>query len=544
MSRVPLNVFCVPAPGPFRAGSVVPLAGLLAVLLALAGCGDGATPQAPRPHVLLISIDTLRADHVGSYGYRLPTTPAIDALAARGTRFADMTVTTPKTWPAVASLLTGTVPRTHGVRLQNRVLPAEGDAALPVIAELLRAEGYRTAGIVTNYNLLANFGYGRGFDHYVEAWEEAWDEMHKGKPLPDDPLERLKQLFGSAKMRALFQRTDAKLVTDRALDWLEQDPTGEQPFFLWLHYMDPHGPYDPPPSHATLFEGEYPVEEVPYAELKGPHLTYEKGADGKSAPVTDLGFYKARYDREIRSLDDQLARLFDALEQRGLADDTLVVLTADHGEALGSHDYYFEHGLQPYEECARVPFIVAWPQVLPTGQVVEQPVSLLDVAPTLLELAGVAPPESMEGVSLAPFVRGEPDARAPEQVFMESGDDRFTDREMQVSVRQGQWKLVFVPDPEDQQRLAGQPVELYDLSQDPSEQHEVSADNPRVVQKLLADVQRWKREHPVGGGLSEEDFLEGLDDRSRAFLQAMGYIDLPGDGSPVPPGDPDGANDG
>jgi arylsulfatase A-like enzyme len=493
---------------------------LVTVLGVTVGCSDDApTSPAPRPNVLLISLDTLRADHVGSYGYRLATTPALDALAAKGVRFADVTVPTPKTWPAVATLLTGASPRTTGVRLQNRQLRDD----LPVLAEVFAAAGYRTAGIVTNFNLLARFGFGRGFETYVEAWDEAWGNLHPGQPLPEDPKEKLGMLFSLGGMDALFQATDAKLVTDRALEWLQPEGGSEQPFFLWLHYMDPHGPYDPPPAYSKLFDGQYPEELVPVDELRSPHLHTPKGS---RTPVNDLGFYKARYDREIRSMDDQLARLFQHLEQTGLAPNTLVVVTADHGEALGTHGYYFEHGLQPYQECASVPLIVSRTGTLPAGLTVEAPVGLIDLPPTVLELAGLPIPETFEGQSLATLARGDRGATAPANVFMESGDDRFVERPMQLSVRQGPWKLVLVSDAASRKQLTGSTLELYDLASDPDELLNRAADPERaaIVGKLLHELRTWDAAHPVGEQMSQEEFEDGLDPNLRRALEEMGYL--------------------
>jgi len=526
-----------PGDGPERGGEAAAGAGGAGVAGDTAGAGGagvaGAPALPPRPNVLLITIDTLRADHLGCYGYRLPTSPAIDALAARGVRFADTTVSTPKTWPSIATLLTGTVPRTHGVRFQNRAIRAD----LPVLPERFAGEGYRTGGIVTNFNLQKLYGYGRGFDQYVEAWDEVWDVMHPGEPLPADPTERLKRLFGSERMRALFQATDARFVTERALAWLDAGASagagGSQPFFLWLHYMDPHGPYDPPRDYEHFFEGEYPVREEP-GILESPHRHTPPGAD---APVTDLGFYVRRYDQEIRSLDDQLARLLAWLDERGLQGRTLVVLTADHGEALGQHGYFLEHGLQPYQECAQVPLVLVWEGVLPAGRVVEQPVGLLDLSPTLLELASLPVPDSFEGRSLAGLARALPGARGPEHVFMESGDDRDDSRPMQLSVRQGPWKLTWVRAPEDRALLKGPATELYDVTNDPGEQHERSAAEPAKAARLMHELQLWNRAHPEPGGLSQEEYLKDLPPEQIEMLKALGYVQ--GDAAPASPEESD-----
>ncbi len=480
----------------------------------------GAGVERSKPNVLLISLDTLRADRLSSYGYRLPTTPAIDALAQRGVLFEDVTVPTPKTWPSVATMLTGANPRTTGVRLASRQM-RDG---LPTLAEVFSAAGYRTAGVVTNYNLLPEYGFGKGFGTYIEAWEDAWQLMQPGAALSRDPKQRLMQLFGAEDMRSLIQATDAKLVTDRGLAWLDESPA-EQPFFLWLHYMDPHGPYDPAPGYGKLFDGQYPVQELTPEALKSPHVHRLKG---QTDPVSDLGFYEARYDREIRSTDDQLGRLFAQLAQRGLAADTLIVVTADHGEALGDHDYYFEHGDQPYQECARVPLVMAHGQQLAAGLRVSEPVGLIDVPSTVLELVGLELPSTFEGQSLAGLARGEAGARAPAHVFMESGSDKDPNRLMQLSVRQGPWKLILVRSAEDQASLGQGPIELYDLSVDPDEQVNLATDpSPqvkKVVQKLLHELRVWKAKYPAGVGKSSAEFESELDPEMRNALIALGYI--------------------
>jgi arylsulfatase A-like enzyme len=473
-----------------------------------------AAERAQGPNVLLITLDTLRADHVGAYGYRLDTTPALDDLAGRGTRFDDVTVPTPKTWPSIASLLTGASPRTTTVRLQNRRIKP----GLPVLAELFDGAGYRTGAVVTNFNLLEGYGYGRGFQTYQEAWDQAWGQAEPDSPLPGDAHARLEALFGSPRMRAILQATDAQLVTDRALAWLPQT-VGEQPFFLWLHYMDPHGPYDPPQRYAELFAGEYDEQQVTVEQLNTPHLHRQPGTD---EPVTDMGFYRAQYDREIRSMDDQLGRLFAELDARGLASDTLVVVTADHGEALGDHGYYLEHGLQAYQECARVPLIVAHRGSLPTRSVISEPVGLLDVAPTVLELAGLPVPTSFEGHSLAPLLRGESGATAPDFVFMESGNSNG-DRPLQLTVRSGRWKLILVPSKEDQAFMGGVARELYDVWADPDEQHNVAADHPQELDRLSTELHRWARQHPEPGKALSREAVKGMSPEQIAFLRALGY---------------------
>lgn len=349
---------------PWRLLAVAVVASVAASLPLLSACERTAeTSPRPRPNLLLITIDTLRADHVGAYGYRLDTTPTIDALAKRGARFADVTVPWPKTWPALAAMVTGKYPATNGIMLRpRRPLPAEN----VTLAETLRDAGYATGAVVANVNLGRSFGFDQGFDRFVESWAD----------------EALRQL-GTASFRnapGLVKRfTNATLVTDQGIGLIDA-LRGEQPFFVWLHYIDPHGPYVPPPEYARFFAGAHAPERVPVADLP-PYQLQVDPATGEVA--SDLGFYETQYDREIRYLDDQIARLLGALEKRGLTRDTVVVLTADHGESLDENRYYLEHGNVPYQSNAAIPMIVVASDRVAAGQVVEEPVGLLDLFPTL-----------------------------------------------------------------------------------------------------------------------------------------------------------------
>ncbi len=374
--------------------------------LALAGCAEAERPAAApgdrRTSLLLVTVDTLRADHLGAWGHPLETSPAIDALAAEGVRFADATVQWPKTWPSTASLLTGTWPTQTGVRYRPRRPLPERNRTL---AEILAEAGCRTAGVVANANLGRRFAFDQGFEHFVESWMRAYREQFGERAFRNRPG-RVKRF------------TDARGVVDEGLAWLESLGPGER-FFLWLHFMEPHGPYVAPERYEGLFDGHYPSTRVPLAALPG----YQVQRDGRGAPVRDLGFYQTRYDREIRHLDGALARLLEALERLGRRRDTLVAPTADHGESLVEDGYYLEHGRLPFQPAAHVPLVLALEGALPEGAVVPEPVGLVDLAPTLLELLDVPVPARLVGRSLVPLARGEREA-APPFVFFGGGDER------------------------------------------------------------------------------------------------------------------------
>jgi arylsulfatase len=471
-----------------------------AALALFSACSEPA-PDAisdPVPGVLLISVDTLRADRLGSYGYRLDTSPNIDALAARGVRFENASVQWPKTWPSMASLLSGAYPKTTSIQFQQRVLPQ----SLLMLSEVFGNAGYASAAVVSNFNVGRALGFDQGFDHFVESWQAKYEEEQGPGVFVNEP--------GKVK-----NYTNATLVTDQGLRWLKSRDAGK-PFFLWLHYMDPHGPYLPPPEYKRLFEGQHRNVRVP------SHLLPKYQEQMRLDEVTyDLGHYNAQYDREIRYLDDELGRLFAALDELGIGD-SLIVLTADHGESMGEHKYYFEHGALPYQPTAHVPLIVAQRGAIEGGRTVEQPVGLIEVAPTLAELSGIAVPTSHEGVSLAGVIRGDVSPPLPPRVFTEGG---YSVQNSQLTVREGRWKLIHIRSPRERTWMTGEEFELYDLNADPEELTNVANDFPEVAGRLRADLAGW-----YTGGERAEDVnpaieLDKLEPESREMLKALGYLE-------------------
>ena len=300
-------------------------------------------PGSSRPaNVLLISIDTLRADHVGSYGYPAAQTPTLDALAARGLRFSHASTVTPLTLPAHASLMTGTFPAWHGVRDNGGFYVGEDQTTL---AEVLRDKGYRTGAFVGAFVLDSRWGINQGFDRYFDEFDLS---RYEGKGLDS------------------VQRPGSQVV-DRVLPWLEEDSS--RPFFAWVHLYDPHTPYDAPEPFRSRF------------------------------PRTMVG----AYDAEIASADSQVARLLAAVEAGGRRDTTLVVVLGDHGESLGEHQEQ-THGFFIYEASIHIPLIIAGPGI--AVRTVTDPVRIVDVMPTLLDRLGVKIPTTVQGQSLLPLADG------------------------------------------------------------------------------------------------------------------------------------------
>jgi arylsulfatase A-like enzyme len=468
--------------------------GVLALLVAVLGCSAPAEPR--KPDVLLITVDTLRADRLGAYGYDVPTSPNIDQLAARGVRFADTSAQWPKTWPSMASMLTGAYPKTIGVNYRSRVL----HPTLILLGEVFRKEGYRTAAVVANVNVGARFGFNQGFDEFIESWRESW-----AREAGDAPFKQ--QRPGDVK-----RFTNARIVTDHGLRWLRERDT-EKPFFLWLHYIDPHGPYIPPAEYADYFKNvDYPAVELPPSKVARYQVQFDPST---RQPITDLGFYLAQYDREVRFLDDEIGRLLGAI-----ADDTLVVFSADHGESFNEHDYWLEHGKLSYQPTARLPLIFAQSGRIPGGGVVETPVGLIDVAATLLELTGVEIPPTFEGDSLVGLIDGDETAVAPPHVFIESG---YHD-ETQLTVREAGWKLIHVRADEDRGAMTGAPYELYDIHTDPAELTNLAGERPDVVERLSKVLDAWYAGGPRPSAKLGEMDLDSLSPEELEQLRSLGYV--------------------
>jgi arylsulfatase A-like enzyme/tetratricopeptide (TPR) repeat protein len=297
----------------------------------------------PRPSVLLITIDTLRADHVGSYGDKEAQTPAIDAIARRGLRFAHATTVAPLTLPAHSSLMTGTFPWYHGVRDNGGFYLSDDQDTL---AEVLRARGYRTGGFVAAFVLDRRWGIGQGFDRYYDDFDLARYRLDVGLDAVQRP--------GSE-------------VVGKALDWLDQDAA--RSFFAWVHLYEPHAPYDPPEPIRSRF------------------------------PPTMIG----AYDGEIATADTQVGRLIDHLATAGRLDHTFVVILGDHGESLGEHGEE-QHGFFIYNSDIQIPLLIAGPGV--PSRVINEQVRIVDVMPTILELLHVPVPDAVQGSSLLPLTRG------------------------------------------------------------------------------------------------------------------------------------------
>ncbi len=424
--------------------------------------------------MVLVVVDTLRADHLGAYGHPRDTSPELDAWSAQGRLYERAWSTSSWTLPSLASILTGRAPARHGA-VAMLPLPAENPLfgrlheSVPTLAEAFRAAGYATAAFVNNPYLTPLLGLDRGFDVYDHE-------------------------TGSNRQA---RRADA--MVDRALAWLVGQ--GERPVFVLLHLLDPHMNYDAPPPHRGRFTAgsasglRLPVQGV--AELRRGRRPRRAG--GGALRAEDRRFVAAAYAEEVAWVDTQLGRLRRALEARGVLERGVVALAADHGEELFEHGG-FEHGHALWEEVVRVPLVFWGAGVTPGRE--RAPVSLVDVAPTLLEAVGLPVPERLDGLSLWPNLSaGEP---LPERTI--GFEDVLYGGELRGAVR-WPWKVV----------IEGEEARHWNLETDPGEQAAGEGPRPPAVAALVKELQGVRVE-------AEPDPTE-LDADTHEQLRALGYLD-------------------
>jgi arylsulfatase len=427
-------------------------------------------------NVVLVTLDALRADHLSSHGYDRETTPFLDELAAEGAQFTRAYSASSHTREAIPSILTGRYP--------SEAVDDQFRRSADTVAERLRGE-FETAGFHSNPFVSRAYGFDQGFDTFD-------DDLH----------------LGGNRFLALAQRALDKLrnrhyaraneINERSLSWLDS-LSGRRPFFLWNHYMDPHGPYEAPPEYQRRFHGETisrkESTKLYHRAIKNPESITEAERDH----LVDL------YDAEIAYTDDQLASFFDALEDRGLLEESLVLVTADHGDAFGENGYY-EHPRYLHDELVHVPLVVSGPGVARGS--VEIPASTLDIVTTVLAAVG-QPDESLPGEDLLD-VAASPGTYAERTVISQARGEKSDSHVRRFSGR-GRATTVFA------EYDAG--TEQVDVEYNGAD-GETGDDEPDVEELLLEHVDRHAGgEDGTGNGEAPEDVNEEIQDR----LSALGY---------------------
>jgi arylsulfatase A-like enzyme len=422
------------------------------------------------PNVVLLTVDTLRADHLGCYGYHRDTSPYIDAFAQEGVLCEGMYCSALPTQPSYTTLYTGQHAVRHGI--VGHRSEAEISPAAILLPELFLRAGYRTCAVDTLW--MQKDWFGRGYEQYI------------------DP---------GAK-RILSMTVPAEDLTARAVPWIREH--ADEPFFLFMHYWDTHAPYTPPKAYQKLFYQGNPFDPNNHSLDNAWHhpissLLRDVLLRRSEGIVTDAEFVVALYDQEVRHADDGLGEVIGCIDELGLAENTLILVMGDHGESLGEHGIFFEHhGL--YDCTLRIPFILRQTGTLPEGTRVPQMFATHDIAPTLLEAAGLPIPSSMDGQSFWKTLTGEEQSEGGDKVYSVEGTIQA-----KWSLRTLDHKFILSREPD----FYGTPLrELYDLKSDPGENHNIASERADLAAEMEADLEGWIAARVKEAGRSVDPLIE------------------------------------
>ena len=419
-------------------------------------------------NIILIVVDALRQDHVGTYGYYRNTTPNIDRLAEKSYVFQNAISHASLTKPSIATLFTSTYPLRHQTyyHLIDKKWQ-EGATILPnsftTIAEKLSQNGYKTYGMVNNVFLDPKFNLNQGFDEYKHIRSDIQN------------TQQIKEIL-------LNSNTDEK-------------------FFIYLHYLGSHAPYNPPKEYSTFFNEDHHK----YIDTRGKHQQHYQSLNITSR---QLGYIISQYDREILSTDNRIGELLTTLKDRGIMDKTIVIITADHGESFNDGHGNFGHGHRPYETQIRIPLIIYIPGYENQTRDIETQIGLIDIAPTIFNLTAIDIPPEMDGTNMVPLLN---DGHMNRTLFI----DRIVKKSTIIGLRQDNWKYIYTIDD-------GQ-EELYDLSVDPYELNEIKG-----LEEIKEDFHKRVMDHYMinlhaGNKVADRSKIK-LSNKIIKRLQDLGYV--------------------
>ncbi|MBN1654927.1 MAG: sulfatase [Deltaproteobacteria bacterium] len=444
---------------------------------AVAAAGD-------QPNLILISIDTLRRDRLGVYGYEKATSPVIDRLAAESVVFDTAISAQTNTAPSHATIFTGLFPGSHGI-LRNGMRLKE---KVPTMASILKEEGYATGGFISGWTLTPHTDLQRGFDEYNAAFS------------------------GS--------RREGEITWALAKRWLRDKGEGEKPFFLFLHLFEPHFPYVPPAQYALRFLPEQSRLEAPDERDNLPGLKIKLKLEPKEERE-----YEARYNGEVLFSDIIVERLLNELKRTRIQENTLMILLSDHGETLFEREWVADHGGRVYDEQLRVPLIVHFPDKKWAARRIEQQVTLVDVLPTVLDFLRCRKPERLEGRSLLALIKGSERDKAPHPAFSHARPEpvrvpeisaRLSKKGLISSIRLPNVKLVEYP-----LESGGWYQQLFDLQADPDERVNLAQSKPDLVKKLHQQLAQWR----IRTGVETQSLIPRLSKEIEKGLRSLGYVE-------------------
>jgi len=451
-------------------------------------------------NIILLIVDALRPDHLSFNGYSRNTSPKIDELAKESIFFPNSYATLPNTNPSVTSMLTGTYPHNNGVRmLFNNKLKA----TIPTLQEILQNRGYRTAFMICGH--ADKFGLERGFDEFDNIKWKIEDKIKRSQY----------KIFHPTSYLGVTQQ-----YTDRAIKWIKKNSKNK--FFLCLHYMDMHWPYDIPKPYDHFFDREYKGQHLFKSLMEDSKITRADLIFGnKKLPEEEIKHAIAHYDGGLRYIDSNIGRLLDSLKQDGIYNDTLVILSSDHGESFGEHGYYFQHGENTYEQGIKTTLLFKIPKK--QCKKIDSRVQNTDIFPTVLDLLNIPIIDKIDGVSLLPLIEREKD-HVRDFVFTESIENHWkTKKNIFIDGIKGKWrtmivndwKIIYIPHPENDI------FELYNLKEDLDEHDNLIDKEKDIALKMKKRILGFMENQSSDGKSDESDLTE----KSRKLLKKLGYID-------------------
>lgn len=452
-------------------------------------------------NIILIVVDALRPDHLSINGYNRNTSPNIDKFAKEGTIFLNAYASLPNSDPSVTSILTGMYPHSHGVRMlfNNKLKPS-----ISTLPGILKSHGYKTAYMKCGSTY--KFGLESGFDEYdLLGW-------------------KIKNKIKRGVYKILHQQNYLDVTqqyTDLAIKWIKKNASKN--FFLFIHYINLHWPYKSPKPFDHMFDADYKGKHLFNTLVEENKISRGEMIFGlKKLPKEEVEHAIAHYDGGLKYIDFNIGKLLNFLKDKDLDDKTLIVITSDHGESFGEHEYYFQHGSHLYEDGIKVPIIFNNPAIIPKGKKIKDMVQNLDIMPTALNLLNIPLIDNLDGVNMLPLIEGKKD-KARDFVFAESVENYWKEnKRMFFEGVEGKWramifndwKIILIPNPKDNI------YELYNLKDDPQEKNNLIDKEKEIASKMKKRLLEFLKEQSIEG----EANLSDLTERSKKLLKDLGYI--------------------
>lgn len=436
-----------------------------------------------KPNIVIVTLDALRPDHLGCYGYKRNTSPNIDKIAKEGVLFLNTIAQSSWTVPSLPSILTSNyLPAHEVVDFGDKI-----SEKLFTLTYLLKINGYQTGFFSNNYNISTILRFDEHFDSFytVQTYKMNFDEKWNIKK-------------GESKINIAN-------INHRVIKWIKENR--RKRFFLWVHYLDPHNPMNPPLLYKKMFINDnlsktqinVPISNDDYFGRDGiPHLLAKA-----NSYITDLNYYISIYDGAIRYTDDLVGELVENFKKMNLDKKTLFIISSDHGEGLGEHNFYFTHGTYLYDELIKVPLIIKFDKLTPKGKTIVTQVQHIDIAPTILQILGIRKPRSMVGLSLIPLIK-EKDIYAAPYAFSFLGG--------KGSIRNNEWKLIYNED-------GG--YELYNLKKDPTEKNNLVSLEKEEFENLKEKLDNYMNQLEELNARRTKPVLE---EKQKERLKSLGYL--------------------